>query len=182
MFMLLLQTCTMPAVQNVPSAWGWAGNCTLSSYARLCYSMFVTAKCDYCNMLSWKIKLLAKPIDLKGEMEVYREVPGLAEVLTRSARSSVNKRHIYPIATSWLLHEQSYTNLKNPLEPKSNQKTLVLLNRFDISQISREFWGVFMLCETQQGNVAFSAVALQFCYSWKPVNIPPTLIRFTGTL
>lgn len=53
-------------------------------------------------------------------MEVYREVPGLIEILTRSAMSSVNKRHVYPIATSWLLHEQSFMSLKNPLKPKSN--------------------------------------------------------------
>lgn len=108
------------------------------------------------------MELLAKSRDLKREMEVYREVPGHIEILTRSARSSVNKGHVYPIATSWLLHEQSFTNIKRSLKPKSNQKTLTLLNRFAISQISREFLRVFMLYKTQQGNVAFSAAALQF--------------------
>lgn len=144
---------------------------------RLWLPSVITARC-----CTEKIKLLAKSIDLKGEMEVYRDVPGLNEILTRSARSSVNKRHVYPIATSWLLHEQCFTNLKNALKPKSNQKSLILLDRFAIPQISREFLGVFMLCKTQQGNVAFSAAALQFCYSWKPVIILPTLIKLTGTL
>lgn len=51
-----------------------------------------------------------------------------------------------------------------------------------MSQISREFLGVFMLCKTQQGNMSLSAAAYQFCYSWKPVNILPTLIKLTGTL
>lgn len=106
----------------------------------------------------------------------------IVEILTKSARSSVNKTCVYAIATSWLLHEQSFTNLKNLLKPKVNQNPLLLLNRFAKSQISREFLGVFTLCKTQQGKVAFSAAALQFCYSWKPANILSILIKVTGIL
>lgn len=113
-----------------PSAWGWAGNCTLSSYAWLCWSPFVIAKRDYCNSLHWKIKSLAKSIDLKGEMEVFRELSGLTGMQTKNAWSNANKRHVCPIAASWLLHEHSSTNLTITKTKTKPKKPLVLLNRF----------------------------------------------------
>ena len=45
-------------------------------------------------------------------MEDSREVSGLTEIQTRNAKSKVNKRHVYPVAVSWLLHEQSSTNFR----------------------------------------------------------------------
>lgn len=67
--------------------------------------MFVIAKCDCCNTLHRKIKLLAKSIDLKGEMEVSRKVSGLIEIQIMDVRSSVNKEYVYHIAAFWHLHE-----------------------------------------------------------------------------